>query len=253
MNSQKNNISRTQAKKITAEQSRLGQILSQRYQLLELLGVGGMGAVYKARDCQMDRFVAIKMLLQDIDEDDLMINRFMREAKAFSKINHPNVVQLIDFNTANDGLPYLVMEYVQGISLADLITRKGQIGVINSVDIFTQVCDGLSVAHEQGLVHRDLKPSNIMLIESDEEKDIVKVLDFGLAKNPYEQTESQKLTQTGEVMGSPVYMSPEQCFGGQLDARSDIYSLAVVIYESLTGKLPLLGNNVAETIARQIN
>lgn len=242
-----------QARRQTAERSRLGQVLSGRYQLLDLLGVGGMGAVYKCHDSELDRFVAVKMLLADIAEDDSMVERFIREAKLSGRINHPNVVRLEDYGTSSEGFPYIVMEYLAGTNLARLIKENGQIGILRTLDIFVQVCDALTAAHRKNIIHRDLKPSNIMLVETDGEKDFVKVLDFGLARQASDQSESQRLTQTGEILGSPVYMSPEQCFGGALDARSDIYSLAIVIYEALSGQLPFFGNSIAETITKQLN
>lgn len=232
--------------------SRIGQVLGERYELVDLLGHGGMGAVYKARHIQMDRFVAVKMLLADLNDDETILARFFREAKASGKINHPNVVQLIDFGQAPQGEAYIVIEFLDGQSLDQVIRTERQLDVFRAVNIFGQICDGVAKAHSKGIIHRDLKPSNVMLVTEEGIKDFVKIVDFGLAKGLNLSEESQRLTQTGEVFGSPIYMSPEQCLGQSVDERSDVYSTGVLMYETLTGKVPIVGANVTETIARQM-
>lgn len=232
--------------------SRIGQVLGERYELVDLLGHGGMGAVYKARHIQMDRFVAVKMLLADLNDDDTILARFFREAKASGKINHPNVVQLIDFGQATQGEAYIVIEFLDGLSLDQVIRSERQLDAFRAVNIFGQICDGVAKAHSKGIIHRDLKPSNVMLVTEEGIKDFVKIVDFGLAKGLNLSEESQRLTQTGEVFGSPIYMSPEQCLGQSVDERSDVYSTGVLMYETLTGKVPIVGANVTETIARQM-
>lgn len=231
----------------------VGTKLADRYFIESVIGHGGMGVVYKARHELMDRTVAIKMLLSQLISDSLSVKRFQQEAKAASRLKHPNVITLYDFGVSPSGQPYLVMDYLQGVSLADVIKKDGHVGVDRSIKIFKQACSALQHAHQQGVIHRDLKPGNIMLIETEDEKDFVKVVDFGVAKLMAGEDEAQRLTQTGEVCGSPVYMSPEQCMGQKLDARSDVYSMGVVIYEALTGRLPLLGKSMVETMSKHIS
>jgi serine/threonine-protein kinase len=234
----------------------LNTVFAERYTILEVLGKGGMGVVYKARHDLMDRLVAIKMMLPQLVSDDVSLARFQREARAASKIAHQNVIAIHDFGiTPDTGVAYLVMDYVEGETLGAAIKRDGQLGVTRAVKIFLQVCDALVTAHQQGIIHRDLKPGNIMLVtQHDKQKDFIKVLDFGVAKlaSAENETDQQRLTTTGEIFGSPVYMSPEQCSGGSLDARSDIYALGCVIYETITGEAPCIGKNALETISRHL-
>lgn len=231
------------------EQQLVGQILNGRYRLLELVGKGGMSVVYKAEDMVMGSVVAVKMLLPQIAEDQLMIDRFVREAKTSSKVAHRNVMQLFDYGQAEDGTCYIVIEYLDGCSMAHAMKATGAMTVERTIHIAGQICDALDDLHRKGIVHRDLKPSNIMLVERNGQRDCVSVVDFGLAKD---SGESQRLTQTGEIFGSPVYMSPEQCRGEQLDGRSDIYSLGVLLYEALTGSAPLVGEHVIATINKHL-
>jgi serine/threonine protein kinase len=241
-----------QMKRLSADMERLGKILTGRYELMDLLGYGGMGAVFKARHLLMDRFVAVKFLLPDVAEDPAMRDRFLREATASAKINHPNVVQIIDYGEGPNGEAYIVNEFLDGVGLDQVLKQERQIEVNRAVHIFQQICQGVGKAHAKGIIHRDLKPSNVMLVEELGEKDFVKIVDFGLAKALDPSEESQRLTQTGEVFGSPVYMSPEQCMGQQLGPAADIYAMGVLMYESLMGKPPFLGAVMAETIARQL-
>jgi serine/threonine-protein kinase len=229
----------------------VGTTLAGNYEILEFLGQGGMGVVYKARHALMDRIVAIKMLQAALITDSMSVKRFQQESKAASRINHPNVISVYDFGISPTGQPYIVMDFLAGTPLSHLIKTDGQVSVERTIKILAPACDGLHHAHRQGVIHRDLKPSNIVLIEFNGEKDFVKVVDFGVAKITG-SVESQKLTQVGEVCGSPVYMSPEQCRGEDLDRRSDIYSMGCVIYESLTGQLPILGKSMVETMARHV-
>lgn len=242
-----------EAKRISGHMARIGMILDNRYELQKLLGHGGMGAVYKARHIEIDRAVAIKMLLPEVADDPEMCKRFLREAKASGKINHPNVVQLTDYGQGPEGEAFIVIEYLDGVGLDQLIDQQDHLEPHRAVDIFAQICDGVGNAHAKGIIHRDLKPSNVMLVNYDGNPDFVKVVDFGLAKALDPAEESQKLTNSGEIFGSPIYMAPEQCLGHQLDSRSDIYALGILMYECLTGKVPFLGAVFAETIARQMN
>lgn len=233
----------------------VGTKLADRYFIHSVIGHGGMGIVYKARHELMDRDVAIKVLKSDLISDKLSVKRFQHEARAACKLKHPNVITLFDFGVSPSGQPYLVMDYLKGISLADVIKKDGHVGVDRSIRIFVQACRALEHAHREKVIHRDLKPGNIMLVETDEEREFVKVVDFGVAKliGDGEDAESQRLTQTGEVCGSPVYMSPEQCEGRKLGPHSDIYSMGVVLYEALTGRLPLLGKTMVETMQKHLS
>lgn len=230
----------------------IGTILAGNYEIISVLGQGGMGVVYKARYALMDRIVAIKMLQAQLITDSMSVKRFQHESKAASRINHPNVISVFDFGISPTGQPYIVMDFLAGTPLSDEIKKEGQIGVERTIKIMAQACDALEHAHRQGVIHRDLKPSNIVLINFDDDKDFVKVVDFGVAKL-LTGTESQKLTQVGEVCGSPVYMSPEQCKGLDLDNRSDVYSMAIVVYEALTGRLPILGKTMVETMFEHVS
>jgi eukaryotic-like serine/threonine-protein kinase len=231
----------------------LGTTLAGNYEIQEVIGHGGMGVVYKARHALMDRIVAIKMLQAQLISDSMSVKRFQQESQSASRISHPHVITVYDFGISPSGQPFIVMDYLQGISLADIIKEDGQIGVERSIKILSQACDALDHAHKMGVIHRDVKPTNFVLINYDDEKDFVKVVDFGVAKLMNETPDGQRLTQAGEVCGSPVYMSPEQCTGGELDQRSDIYSMGIVIYETLTGKLPILGKTMVDTMSKHIS
>jgi serine/threonine protein kinase len=229
----------------------VGTVLANVYEIHSIIGHGGMGVVYKARHAMMDRIVAIKMLKAQLITDSMSVKRFQQEVKASSRINHPHVVAVYNFGLTPQGLPYIVMDYLEGNTLANVIRRDGQIGVERGIKIISQACEGLAYAHKQGVVHRDLKPGNIVLTDYDGDSEFVKVVDFGVAKLMGGTADSQRLTQAGDICGSPVYMSPEQCMGQELDWRSDIYSMGVVIYETLTGGLPLVGTSMVDTMAKQ--
>lgn len=211
-------------------------LLDNRYKIVALLGMGGMGSVYKAEHTVLSKTCAIKLVHpQRFDQESLQ--RFKLEAKATSMLKHPNIVGIHDYGINEGFLPYIVMEYLDGKSLEATIEEQGPLSPERFFNIFEQVCDGLEHAHEHGVIHRDLKPANIFICTENGQNDIVKIVDFGIAKLiPQEGgPENTKITVTGEVIGSPLYMSPEQCSGGVLDARSDIYSLGLVMHEVLTG------------------
>jgi len=228
----------------------IGTLLANRYYLLSILGKGGMSVVFKAKDKLKRRTLAVKTLRYQWADDGLTVKRFQREAQTLSLLRHPSIVSVHAFGETISGQPYFVMDYLTGISLGALLKERGQLPIERVWGIFRRVFDAVQHAHNTGLVHRDLKPNNIMLIGQDTRGDVVKIVDFGIAKL---QQEAQKLTRLGEVWGSPVYMSPEQCMGTNLDKRSDIYSLGICLFESLTGELPLLGKNYLETMMMQIN
>jgi serine/threonine-protein kinase len=227
----------------------VGMTLASKYYVLSVLGYGGMSVVYKGKQLGKSRIVAVKTLRVQGLSDERTIKRFQREAELLSHLNHPRIVQVSHYGTTARGQPYFVMDYLTGVNLSDLLKQQGPLPALRVKDIFSQVCGAVDHAHRCGVVHRDLKPGNIMLIGRDENGDMVKVVDFGIAR--FEE-EAQRLTRMGEVWGSPIYMSPEQCTGTALDARSDIYSIGICMYEALTGRVPYLGKNYVETMSLQI-
>jgi eukaryotic-like serine/threonine-protein kinase len=229
------------------------ELLNNRFRILDLVGEGGMGVVYKAEDEQSKRVVAVKMLHAHLMSDPYLMKRFQQEGNAASCLKHPHIIALYDFGVTSSGQPYHVLEFLEGTSLAEVLQDQGGLTVRRCLKIFEQFCDGLAHAHQRGVIHRDLKPSNIMLVKQDGDPDFVKIVDFGIAKLLPESGQStQHLTKTGEVFGSPLYMSPEQCMGQKLDARSDIYTTGCVIYEALTGKPPLRGSTMFDTMEKHV-
>jgi eukaryotic-like serine/threonine-protein kinase len=216
------------------------------------IGCGGMGVVYKARHTVLNKWFAIKMLpFEHLDR--VGVRRFQQEARAASSLQHENVVVVHDCGVTASGRPYMVMEYAPGETLSELLRRKGHLSVVEAVPIFVEICAGVQHAHANGILHRDLKPSNIVLVDTGTALK-VKILDFGIAKILDDEVRLEKgLTQTGEVFGSPPYMSPEQALGRTSDRRTDIYSLGCLMYEVLTGAPPIVGQSVIETIYRQIH
>jgi serine/threonine protein kinase len=234
----------------------IGTVLVDRYEIIEVIGEGGMGIVYKAKHALMDRIVAIKMLHEDYAGNANALKRFEQEAKAVSSLNHPNILGVYDFGTNEKGQPFLVTEFLTGESLESILASKGKLPQQVAVPIFVQACVGLHHAHHHGVIHRDLKPSNIMLIDYEGQNSFVKVLDFGIAKvlgGDDLKMNTPELTRTGEIFGSPLYMSPEQCKALPLDARSDIYSLGCLMYRTLTGECAINGNNLLEVLYKQVN
>jgi serine/threonine-protein kinase len=224
-----------------AQDPMLGATLGGKYKVIRLLGEGGMGAVYEGEQQlgTTKRKVAVKTLHPHLSRDPKIKARFEREVGTIAELEHPNTIQVYDFGTTEDGILYIVMEFLHGKSLADLLEKEGAMPPERVAYIFNQVCGSLEEAHGRNIVHRDLKPDNIVLVERAGKKDFVKVLDFGIAKRSKEEDKNeQKLTQQGMVLGTPPYMSPEQFTGRPIDVRSDIYSLAVMAFEMLTGKLP---------------
>lgn len=217
--------------------SLIGQTIDSKYQIQSLLGVGGMGAVFRARHTFIGNDVAIKMINPKLASNNETAERFLREARAAAAIDHTNAVKVTDFGRAGETL-YLVMEFVPGYNLTNLIRKKGHLSASTTANIMTQICAALDDAHAKHIVHRDLKPDNIM-IKVDKGKNVVKVFDFGIAKMMTGNTEDNSITRAGTIVGTVNYMSPEQCRGDEIiDFRADIYSLGVVAYEMLTGKLP---------------
>ena len=233
------------------EQAIIGSTFGLRYEVLSELGKGRSGTVYCAKDQSLERKVALKLLQHDLDETSFL--RFKREAVAAACLNHPNIITVFDFGQTAERYPYLVMEFLDG---KDLHCEVGHtsLDLARSIRIVSQVCLALGHAHKRGVVHRDLKPSNIMLIDLEELEDFVKIVDFGIAKRfDSEEDTIERLTAQGELLGTPAYMSPEQCRGFNLDARSDIYSLGCVLYKMLTANAPIPGTTVLEIIQGHVN
>ncbi len=227
------------------------QVIADRYHVTRKLGEGGMGQVYLAEHVKMGRRSAIKVMNPSMVHDPDAVARFNREAANASRITHPNVAAIYDFGETSDGLIYLAMEFVEGEPLTDLLKRDESLPTGRAVQIFAQVADALQAAHDLGIVHRDLKPDNIMLARGRNGTDVVKVVDFGIAK-AIGGDDSQKVTKTGLVVGTPEFMSPEQLAGDKVDGRSDIYSLALVLYKMLTGKLPFEASTIQETMIKRL-
>jgi serine/threonine protein kinase len=226
--------------------------LGELYEIIGVIGKGGMGTVYKARDKEDEKIVAIKVLKQELVSNPAISKRFEQEALAVSRLNHPNLIAVQGSGKSPSGAPYIVMEYFAGKTLADLIKARGHLSVTEAIQITMQIAEAIEHAHAFSVIHRDIKPSNILLSQ-DGEHVIVKVVDFGIAKAMSDESvKSAQLTQTGEIFGSPTYMSPEQCLGENIDERSDIYSLGCVMYEMLTGKSPFLASNPIQTILRHL-
>ena len=229
----------------------VGQVVADRYHVIKKLGEGGMGQVYLAEHVKMGRRSAIKVMNPSMVHDPDAVARFNREASNASRITHPNVCAIYDFGETPDGLIYLAMEFIEGEPLTDLLEREGALPVPRAVGIFTQVAEALQAAHDLGIVHRDLKPDNVMLAQR-KGGDQVKVVDFGIAKAVGGDESGQKVTKTGLVVGTPEFMSPEQLSGDKLDGRSDLYSLALVFYRMLAGKLPFDATTVQETMIKRL-
>ena len=229
----------------------VGQILAERYHVIKKLGEGGMGQVYLAEHVKMGRRSAIKVMNPAMVHDPDAVARFNREAANASRITHPHVCAIYDFGESADGLIYLAMEFIEGEPLTDLLAREGALPAPRAGRIFLQTADALQAAHDLGIVHRDLKPDNIMLARGRSGGDVVKVVDFGIAKAVGGDA-SQKVTKTGLVIGTPEFMSPEQLSGDSVDVRSDLYSLALVLYNMLTGRLPFEATTVQETMVKRL-
>jgi serine/threonine-protein kinase len=214
----------------------LGRLIAERYRVLELIGRGGMGVVYKAEHTRIGKILALKLLTGELTRDGEQVARFKREALMSSRLSHPNTVQVFDFGEA-DGLAYLAMEYVRGRDLGAVVSEAGRLQAERTARIVIQICSSLSEAHEKGIVHRDLKPENIMIAASQNGDDIAKVLDFGLAKLR-ESSELSDVTSSGAIVGTPYYMAPEQIRGEAVTPACDVYQLGALLYACLTGTVP---------------
>ncbi|HYE65698.1 MAG TPA: protein kinase [Pyrinomonadaceae bacterium] len=222
----------------------IGQTLAGKYRIEELISQGGMGAVYRGTHVLMDKTVAIKVLHPALAADEKIVARFSREAKAASRISHPHAVNVTDFGEAENGDVFIVMEYLRGDTLKDVIRNDGPMSLPRVVEIIRQVSGALEAAHSEGVVHRDLKSDNIMLVDVGNGRDWAKVLDFGIAKIQQPAGQDPALTSPNLIIGTPQYMSPEQCSqASEIDSRSDLYSLGVILYEMLVGHVPFTGES----------
>jgi serine/threonine protein kinase len=239
----------------SASELRTGQDFLGKYYVLAQIGKGSGGQVFKANHKLMDRLVAIKTVVcNDDDQRKEHLERLQQEARAASALNHPNLVAIYDYGLLPSGNAYTVMDFVEGESLEETIEREKTISPERCVAVFMQVCSAMEHAHERGVVHRDLKPSNIMLAQTSDGTLIVKIVDFGIAKlMPWSGKEGLKLTMTGEIFGTPFYMSPEQCLNKSTDHRTDIYSLGCTMYEALIGASPAMSDALMSVLSKHIS
>ena len=231
--------------------SLLGTVIAGKFELLSVIGTGGFSTVYRAKQVGLDRIVAFKLLRADLVSTVERIKRFEQEARVASGLNHPNICAVYDCGILHTGQPYLVLENVEGQNLERLLTKGRVLPEIRALELIKQIANGLQNAHEHGVLHRDLKPGNIMIVNTDG-GELVKIIDFGLAKLLGPQ-QKEEVSGTGQTMGTPAYMSPEQVQGQPLDARSDIYSFGCVIYEMLSGKRPIEGKTAFETMLNHLS
>jgi serine/threonine-protein kinase len=257
----------------------VGTVLAGRYEILKTLGEGGMGRVFQAQDRLTSKLCAIKVMSANLTGSETDLLRFKREADVSIELKHRNIVDVFDKGCTQDHKPFIVMEYLQGKCLADILLEKERLNLNEFAKIFKQICQGLSYSHANQVVHRDIKPSNIMVVNVDG-KQIAKIVDFGIARrckttgevcpttlksildSCNSETEAalttnderlQRLTQPGEVFGSPLYMSPEQCRGEEADCRSEVYAMGCMMFEALTGVPPLKGGSALQTMLRRVN
>jgi TPR repeat protein/tRNA A-37 threonylcarbamoyl transferase component Bud32 len=228
-----------------------GLVLADRYEITSLLGQGQGGMVFKARHRQLDRMVAVKLFSPEALSDKTAFMRFEREAHSVGRLNHPNIVTVFDLGRWKNERPFLVMDYIEGLDLQDITGKEGRMHPARVWRIGTQVCSALFHAHKRSVIHRDLKPRNIMVLDAEDLEDFVKLVDFGIAKQSDQISEG--LTMEGYVMGTPQYMSPEQCIGTSIDLRTDIYSLCSVLFKMITGTNPIGGSSLPEIMNNQIH
>ncbi len=228
----------------------LGKVVDGRYRVLEVIGRGGMGVVYRVEHLRMGKIAAMKVLHRDLAQDPEIVQRFEREAAAVSRLHHPHTVQVFDFGNAQGAL-YLIMEYVRGLDLARIVSRDGPIPWPRCAPLFAQICGALQEAHELGIVHRDLKPENVLITRTTRGRDYAKVLDFGLAKLDQRGAPTRE-TERNAIVGTPYFMAPEQIRGEEVDARTDIYSFGALMFELLTGQHLYSGSTAVGVLTKHL-
>jgi predicted Ser/Thr protein kinase len=233
-----------------SELALVGKTLEGKYLIQSVLAEGGMAVLYIARHTTMERTVVVKVVHGALNSSPNALQRFEREAKVLARLNHPNIVAVYDFGFINKKQPFLIMEYIKGMNLADKVQQHGSPTVPVATQIIMQICRGLEEAHATGIIHRDLKPDNIILQEKVDRPDWVKIVDFGIAH--LLDSEGKRLTRAGRITGTPEYMSPEQFKDKPLDFRADIYSLGIVIFELITGRLPFEADDLGVLMAKQL-
>lgn len=231
------------------------ELIADRYQMIGVIGEGGWSTVYKAKDIKLNRLVAVKLLHRHLVSSPEKVKRFQQEAESAAQMAHNNVVVTYDYGMMPDGQPYIVMELLQGRSLQTVLNEEGRLPYQKLIDFMLPVCEGMHAAHEKGLVHRDLKPGNIFVTRNLQGDQVVKVVDFGLAKvvETGQGLAAASLTETGATLGTPAYMSPEQCMGRLLDRRSDIYAIGCIMYEALMGEKPFVGETPFDCMLKHLN
>jgi serine/threonine protein kinase/CheY-like chemotaxis protein len=227
-----------------------GMTFVDRYEIIMTLGRGSTGIIYKAKHLFLNRFVALKVLHPQLIGDAENVARFKREAQAISALDHPNIIGIHDFGITPEGLPYIVMDFSGGETLMNRIQSRDHLTAEEALPIFIQACEALSHAHSRGVIHRDVKPGNMLIVQNEDGRESLKLVDFGIAKFAH-AGKAMQVTQNGDVLGSPLYMSPEQCMGSPLDGRSDIFSLGCVMYTSFMGREPFMGENILDTMYRR--
>jgi serine/threonine protein kinase/DNA-binding NarL/FixJ family response regulator len=232
---------------------RVGTIFADRYEIHSVLGRSAMSVVYKAKHKFMGTWVSVKTLGTRVSSPN-HLRRFRQEAELANSLRHPNLLGVNDFGITDEGIAYLVMDYLDGCSLENVINKIGHIEADRALTIFLQICEGLQYAHSRGVIHKDIKPSNVMLVQEGKLSDVVKIVDFGIAEFFHQhEKQSKNVTQVGDIMGSPHYMSPEQCKSGTLDHRSDVYSFGCLMYEALTGQPPFRAQTMIEVIYKHVS
>jgi eukaryotic-like serine/threonine-protein kinase len=226
----------------------VGRTIKGRYRILSRLGDGGMGAVYRAEQLAVGRTVALKVLHREFARDEEFVQRFQQEARLAATLNHPRLTTVFDFDQSEDGSLFIVMEYLEGTQLSDLIRRSGPLEIARAVRLAIQIAEGIEAAHAAGVIHRDIKPQNIMVLAPGDD---VKLMDFGIAR--MNDGRDVQLTRAGTMMGTPLYMAPEQIEGGAVSDKTDIYAFGVVLYEMLSGQTPFSGPTSAAVLAKQLN